>query len=668
MSQQQRVAPGLVAVLVLVGLVACGSSCAAGERGASSSCDDDCTSPPTIGGTVVDPFGGPVSGALVELVLDSSAEISRAQEADVRGTVVTGVDGRFAFGVEACPVPALFRRDRFVLRVRHADFAVERATHIAFGDPGSADRRIALSPGSCSVAGVCRDADGAPLAGVEVRAYDLAVATTDPDGALERAATSAADGSFAIGRLKPGLKRIRAVRAGYASTLLLCTGLTVEGAAVLVDFALRPGRTISGAVVAQDTGRGLPGAVVTATPTTLGPPAHVGAVGGSGAEGRAATAGVTRPNDVRFAALTFRVDAAGRFAAEGLEAGIYELTVNAPGYLTSTIQSAATGGESASFSLLPSARILGRVTDEETGRPVEAFTVRLCPIVVGATAVYDLFEPEDRRPFGPPSFRGGSFEYVDATPGPFVVIAEATGYAGGRSEPIVILQSARREGVEIKLSRGATVVGRVVDDEGGPVADAAVLIAAAAPGEPYPPGTIRCFATRPRRAAIETRTLPDGTYRLPRILDGRYVVRVRHQDFVPFDDPNAIEVPRRGEVVRPDYRLVRGGRVRGRVVTKEGAPDPQAMVTIWPTVASSAFDQRQASTGTDGRFEVSGLMPGECRVVVGMRGGQVDLGPLLQAAAFNAGRTGGVAPPATSPYRAVVVVVVAGETVDVGDV
>jgi protocatechuate 3,4-dioxygenase beta subunit len=773
MSQQQRVATGLVALLVLGGLVAGGAYFLAGEPtpapvappaenrapapGPAVKKEPTLPTPtqpiapikseafnPTydrasardslsIGGTVVDPAGNPIAGAAVELVYDFSAVISRAQEADVRGSFTTEADGRFYFSAETCPGCGLNYAERYVLRVRHNDYAVERVSGVEVRDPRSENRTIMLSPAACVVMGFCRDVNGAPVAGAEVRVYDLNVSSTDPDGSVERSSTTAGDGSFAVKNVKPGLKKIWAVRSGYASTGRPTQSLTADKPELRVDFSMRPGHAISGVLVAQDTGLGVTGAYVTVKPTRLGSKANDpvarkmaeaerrrgGGVDPTSIEEmrRAAADGASKEDMLRIqreakeaamrrrteggreaaehvdgestetdadrkehfeaarrsqeiaaqqqnmqlTSLSFRTDAEGRFKADGLEEGAYQITVNAPGYMPPPIQSAETGGEAVSFSLVPNARILGRVVDEESGQPIAAFTVGLSPTADGATVPYHM-----KKPFGPPKSQDGSFEYVDVRPGTYFLIAEATGFAGGRSEQIVIGQSERREGVEIKLSRGATVRGKVVDAQGKTVADATVTLEAASattgPGAAF----MNIFTSQLRRDVKETRTLPDGTYRLPNILDGRYTLKVRHPDFGPFDDPNAFDVPKKGEVERPDVNLARGGGVRGRVLTKDGAPDPQAMVTISPTVAGSAFNQRQANTDTDGRFEVSGLAPGEYRVVVGMRGGQVDLGPLLQAAAFNAQRTGGVAPPAgmTPPKT---VTLTEGQTVDVGD-
>jgi hypothetical protein len=772
MSQQQRVATALVALLVLGGLVAGGLyfltadpavaphappiETRAPAAGPVAKQDAPLPGPATpiapvrseafnptsdrssardtlsIGGTVVDPAGNPIAGASVELVYDFSSVVARAQEAEVRGAFTTETDGRFYFSAETCLACGLNDSERYVLRVRHDDYAVERVSGVETRDPRSENRTIVLSPAACRVVGVARDTNGAPVAGAEVRVYDLNVSSTDPDGSVERSATTAGDGSFAVKNLKPGLKKIWAVRSGYASTGRPTQSLTADRPELRVDFSMRPGHAIVGTLIAQDTGLGVVGAYVTVKPVRLGAkaddpaarkraeterrrggvldPADLEALKRNAAEGgdkedllrrmrdakdesarrraeggredadvgeatvtdaereghheaaRRAQESAAQQQHMQLTSLTFRTDGEGTFKADGLEEGAYQITVNASGYMPPPIQSAETGGAAVSFSLVPNARIRGRVTDEETGRPITAFTVGLSPTADGAMIPHHM-----KKPFGPPKNSDGSFEYVDVRPGTYFLIAEASGYAGGRSEQIVIGPSERREGVEIKLSRGATVVGKVVDGQGKAVGDATVSLEAsseaAGPGGPF----LDIFKRQMRRDAKETRTLPDGTYRLPNVLDGRYAVKVRHPGFGPFDDPNPFEVPKGGEVARPDVRLARGGGVRGRVLTKSGAPDPQAMVTVSSTIAGSATNQRQATTDTDGRFEVSGLAPGEYRVIVDMRGGEINLAELMGLAASNAQRAGGAAPPAgLAPPKTVTLS--EGQTVDVGDV
>ena len=691
-----------------------------------------------LGGSVVDANGNGIPNAKVELVFDQSAVIARAQEADVRGSFQTLADGKFYFSQETCPACGLSFNERYVLRITHPDFAVERLSGVDLRDPRWENRTIVLSPGANRLVGSVRDASGAPVAGAEVRVYDLNVSTTDPDGSIERIGTSGADGAYVVANLKPGLKKLWCMRSGFASAGRPTFTLDASRPDAAVDFVLRAGQSISGVIVAQETGLGIPNAYVTLKPTRFGPAATVpkqaevedmkrriaegedpqllkeamqkasgarsdvagaeraraealrmkaareqarreGRKPDDGAEGgdedvadrvdpREHEAAVKRAQDLaqaqqnmQLTTVSFRTDQDGKFKADGLEEGSYQITVAAPGYAPPPIQSAETGNAAVSFSLQSNARIVGRCIDDETGAPITAFVIGLGTSFDQNSVPYHM-----RKSFGPPKTVEGAFEYVDVRAGTYFLVAEAPGYAGGRSEQLVIGQSERREGVVIRLVKGATVLGRVIDAAGKPVADAVVSIDAAAMSDP---NNIfgRLFATQLRRELKEARTTADGTFRIPNVLDGKYALKVRHPDFGPFDDPNPFDVPKSGEVSRPDVNLSRGGTIRGMVSDKDG-PDNQAMVTVTP-VTAGGFNQRQAQTDADGRFEISGLAAGEYRVVCAQKRGKVELGPLLSVALQNQQRNGGGAgapvPPGMPAMK--VVMLTEGAVIEIND-
>jgi protocatechuate 3,4-dioxygenase beta subunit len=662
-----------------------------------------------VGGTVVDPSGAGVPNATIELVFDSSAVISRAQEADVRGTFVTMLDGKFFFTNETCPTCALADGERYVLRITHPEYSAERITGVEASE--SENRIIMLSRGGNRLSGAIRDPRGAPLVGAEVRVYDLSVSTIEPDGALEKSGTSRQDGTYVVENLRPGLKKIWVVLKGYASTGRPTQNFEASQPETRIDFVLRQGQEIRGVVTAQDTGAGVGNAIVTLKPTRLGPPipehrpVDKGAIddmrrriaGGEDAEtvkkdivdalrerrsdGEAprdamerkrremgvdpmagddgahrddeaakARAEMARQQEVaaqthnlHLTSIAFRTDKDGLFVADGLEGGSYQVTVTAAGYAPPPIQAAETGTTNVLFALIPNARISGRCVDDESGAPITSFTIGLATTPDQNSVPYHL-----RKSFSGPSSVDGSFEYVDVRPGTYFLIAEAHGYAGGRSQQVTVSQSERREGIEIRLRKGADVVGRVVDGEGKPVRDAVVSLDNAPSADPAAGAFVQLFMSQMRREVKSARTAEDGTYRIANVLSGRYGLKVRHPGYGPFDDPAAFDVPQTGEVARPDVVLVRGGSIRGFVRAKDGGPDGQAMVTIAP-VGAVGMAQRQAQTDMNGRYEISGLAPGEYRVTLTMSGGNVDLGRLLSQAAFDAAKRGGGAVPAGMP-------------------
>jgi protocatechuate 3,4-dioxygenase beta subunit len=664
----------------------------------------------SIGGFVQTADSTGVENATVELLLDTSAVVSRAMEAELRGTCLTLNNGQFYFSPATCQSCGLSYHERYVLRVSHPNFATERVIGVEVRDPRSQNRTIVLSPAANRATGVVRNREGAPIPGAVVKVYDLNAGSSDPDGAVERTGTSGEDGAYVVSNLKPGLKKVWVSKAGYASTGRPTQNFEAANPEVRIDFTMRPGFAIAGMIASQENGLGVSGAYVTVKPTRLGVAAELAEV----AKGRSSPTGLrekgTRSGEealkaaerrrlaaedqakrlenarskldgrmkreeqerepepkrihssdddgapevddaaarlaqqeatqiqqnMHLTSLSFRSEADGRFRAEGLEAGTYQITVTAAGFAPPPVQSADTGAEGVNFDLVPNARILGRCVDDQTGRPIPSFTVGL-----GSTYEQNSVPHHLRRSFSAPKYPDGTFEYVDVRPGNYFLIAEAPGYAGGRSNQVTVGQADKREGVEIRMVKGATIVGRVMDSQNKPVADATVSLEVPATNDP---GGLfmSLIAKQLRRDVKEARTGSDGTFRLENVLDGKFALKVRHPDYGPFDDVGSFEVGKGGEITRPDVILRRGASVFGRVVKPDGAPDPQAMIQIAPVGAGGmgGANQRQAATDADGRYEVRGLTPGEYQVILAQRGGVIDLGSLIMQAQANAVRNG----------------------------
>ncbi|HYC78425.1 MAG TPA: carboxypeptidase-like regulatory domain-containing protein, partial [Planctomycetota bacterium] len=340
--------------------------------------------------------------------------------------------------------------------------------------------------------------------------------------------------------------------------------------------------------------------------------------------------------------VVYRTKADGTFRADGLAEGFYQITVHAPGYAPPPIQSAETGAENVVFNMLLNGRISGHVIDDETEKPiVGGFTVGIGVGADARSAPYHL-----KKHFGPPKWTDGAFTYGDLRPGRYVLIAEAPGYAGGRSEETTLAQSEQRDSVVIRLIKGATVKGRVIDAQGKPVADAVVTTGSGAPAGPEQI-FIGMIDSALRKDSKSARTRADGTFELANLFDGRYVLKVTHPDFGPYAS-DAFDVPRAGEVTRPDVTLARGGSIVGRVLTNNG-PDDKAKVSVLPAAGGGFGSMREAATDGDGRYEIHGLAPGEYRVVLAQQGGNVNLGALLQLAQQKAAAVGGGAPGMPAP-------------------
>jgi protocatechuate 3,4-dioxygenase beta subunit len=157
--------------------------------------------------------------------------------------------------------------------------------------------------------------------------------------------------------------------------------------------------------------------------------------------------------------------------------------------------------------------------------------------------------------------------------------------------------------VRITLTHGATVAGRVVDEEGDPVEGAALEVRVDT--IIYGQGGV---------IAREAETAADGTFRLSAVPVGESLLAFERQGFIAeTEDLDLLE----GQVVDElELVLSRGRRVSGRVVWPDGAPAAGADVSLSFDMSQmggmAAFNamtgaEGEALTDDDGAFAITGL-------------------------------------------------------------
>lgn len=627
-------------------------------------------------GIVQSEAGGRVEGAVCELFEDTSALKDRSQEGESRNSQRTTADGLFLFDRNV-----LSLAERYLLKVSHPMFITERKPVDLRRETGVIT--VTLRSG-IAVSGTVRSVAGAGVPNATVTIFDLTQNTLDPNGSVETFATTDNTGFYTIGHASPGMKKIQASGQGFAAASR--QGVNVEAGKPVanMDFTLNEGGTISGQVMSTE-GTPVQGAFVTARPVRIGPRPEAAEATQPGAqeiqarreaevkrrehavkvEGTSDGAGddedpaaqekmremkdmiaakeatvhkeresqrdaaivrrqVAHQPPAALTTLSVRTQADGTFTIIGTELGSYVVNVSAAGYLAPPPQTVETPSQGANFNVQPNARIIGRVIDDETGKPVAMFSI-------GTTTNPDevLVPAYSKKAFGPPKTVDGRFEYVDVRPGKIWLLADAAGYAGGRSTELVIQQGERREGVEIRLVRGSTIKGRVMDARGAGVANATVQPEAASMSGGAANPFLQVIHNSMRREVKEVTTDADGRFALPNMLSGSYTLSVKHRDFGPQTTPT-FTVGNSGEVSHPDIVLSRGASISGRVLAPDGQPDGKAMVQVSPVGTTPNFaGHRSAYTGADGRFEVNGLAVGQYRVVVAQRNGTPDLTSLF---------------------------------------
>lgn len=170
------------------------------------------------------------------------------------------------------------------------------------------------------------------------------------------------------------------------------------------------------------------------------------------------------------------------------------------------------------------------------------------------------FQP---RQLAAPDFRNGIATLPDLPRGNFVFVVTAAKHAQAISRPFLVGEKPVEVVVELRV--GATVAGRVVDEDGNAIAGAMVTTdeasERAAAAAAATPGHQRV----PRVTRTSTITDAQGRFELPHLAAGAYTIRAGHTDWCPHQlDAVPIDVEARTDL--GNLQLRRGARVTGQLV------------------------------------------------------------------------------------------------------
>lgn len=193
------------------------------------------------------------------------------------------------------------------------------------------------------------------------------------------------------------------------------------------------------------------------------------------------------------------------------------------------------------------------------------------------------------------------FRFDGLMPGVYEIEARADGFVVESQDEIRVRPGEVTEGIDLKLSRGATLRGRVVAfGTREPVANAVVTI-----GNSKESGFQAYF-----RMGVETtamaRTGADGSFSLEGIEEGMEWVHVMAEDFAPTSiKGRAME---EGEV-REDVvlQVKQGANIQGHVYDRHGVALPARLVGGF---SPDSQDFWQAATDEDGFYRVENVKPG----------------------------------------------------------
>jgi RNA polymerase sigma factor (sigma-70 family) len=424
----------------------------------------------------------------------------------------------------------------------------------ARGASGGDIEGVVRAPGGETVA-------GAMLALVPARAdADLV-----PSSSITAEVRSDDRGRFVFADLVAGDYAVVAAAPGFAPGRRL--GIAVQASGVTtVDIELRAsGLVLAGQV--RDVGGGtIVGAVLTAVVASGGDP-----------DGPSPLAVRARSN-VRGEYRLF------------LGPGQHRVVVEAVGYAPADAWVGLQEDRVRNFSLMPAAKVSGRVIERTSGQAVAAAEVLLEPAEDGVR----------RDPITVRTAEDGRFHFTTVLPGIHAVIARKGRLVSGLTR--VTVDGAGSAEVDILVDRGATISGYVLDESGEPIEAARVTIASSVFPARQPP--------------VRTRSDAGGRFLLEGILPGRYKMRATLQSF-PTMDGSFLTVLER-DVADVHLRLERPAMLEGVVLGRGGEPAPAVEVRVLTTdrrPGRSMMTMVTALSDEAGRFR-TWAMPGKIRVDV----------------------------------------------------
>ncbi len=423
---------------------------------------------------------------------------------------------------------------------------------------------LALEVGGTLVHGTVSDIGGGPIPNARVQLRPDSVRLLD-GGVL--VTMTGADGKYQVS-VRDGPYSINASREDYAGK---GKNVEVAGKPITIDFTLTPGSTVRGIVIARDTNKPVPHAMIM----------------------------VSQSSERGFGAPVATSNDDGTFTLTGREPGVTAITAKASGYATMSPTTVRLGiGEQ-----VDGVRVLvdhafsisGHVITKEDKRGVAG-------VMVGAaTTSGDAGISPD------PTGDDGAFEVFGVKPGSYIMFALGQDTVPNFGKTVAVVDKDVT-GVELELERGTTLSGRV-----DPPGEATLSLSLA--GD-VGLGNIMDAA---KAALVHGEADATGTWKLEHVPTGRFTLTARTTAgptgtlavIVTGADQNGLVVklePRgsiAGHVIDTDNNAVAGVKVSAQ----PGEHEKQSF--------SMGEEHASTTTGPDGAFTVVGLDAGSYRLTTG---------------------------------------------------
>lgn len=418
-----------------------------------------------------------------------------------------------------------------------------------------------------AIAGTVRDPQGRPVAGAQVCALASSQRLAGSDTRTPSCARSERDGGYRIEGLFGVRHRVSAGAPGFVPVWFV----RGEGAARREWIDLRPGMEARAVDLVLEGG----GVQIFGVVKDLSGGAIEGAVvsGGGVMMGSGLAVATSGPE--------------GEFSL-WVRGGRTRVWAQAEGYAASGRgEEGAAPGHRFELFLTPESVIVGKVIRAEDGSPVVGAELRAGP---GSAAL--AF-----------SDAGGNFRLDGLQPGVYKPRAEADDALGMADEQVVLGLGETSAPIVITAHPAAFVAGKIVIAGGDACDDGWVTL-----------------SDRASDRSGTGQTEGDGLVRVRGLLPGHYAVSVRCEGFVPAEQYASVTLEAT-PVSGLRWDMTRGRSIRGVVVDASGSP-VRTISVAGRVVADPARPRGQTTDPTpvspdaEGRFALSGLLPGRYEVFV----------------------------------------------------
>ena len=422
---------------------------------------------------------------------------------------------------------------------------------------------LVLAAGGTRLSGTVSDIGGGPIQDARIRVrsndhfdFDRSdfVAITNHDGRYEM---SLPDGNFSA----------TALHDDYTEK---SEDFEIRGKPVTQDFVLTPGAQVRGIVIARDTGKPIPGALVHA------------------AASRGRFDNDAMPNAT--------ADADGTFTVKSLRSGVIAITAFARGYASATPTTVEVGiGEQVDHVRVVLDRaytISGTTVKKGTSEPVPGVHLGVFSMQGGQVVGMD---PSDDK---------GRWEIFGVRPGSFMVYAFGEKSVPNIGKPVQVVDKDV-SGVQIEIETGVTISGRVQPPQ---AASISLELAGSV-------GLANIFDAVKTMMVHADADAQSGAFTLHNAPAGAYKLVARATAGPVGNQPIVIaDVDQQGVVIQLENRAA----IAGRVIDTTGAPVAGAEVTSRRTddakddsmISFSDGSRNGVTTGADGAFKLIGLEAG----------------------------------------------------------